>query len=71
MGPTTDPQLLTIDEAAERLRTTRMLLLRKCRAGEIRATKPFGTWLIPADAIDEVLAEGFKAQQRRQGEGVA
>lgn len=52
-GPRVD--LLTAAEAAVRLRTTAYNVTAMCRAGKIRATKPFGTWLIPQDAIDELL----------------
>lgn len=50
------PRMLTVGEAAERLRTTPYNVREWIRRKRLRATKPFGTWLIPEDAIDELLA---------------
>lgn len=71
MGVSSTPKLLTVTEAAELLRTTPAALIRRCRAGDIRASKPFGSWLIPTDAIDELLAKGYEAQRSDDNEGVA
>lgn len=56
MSASTNVRLLTVDEAATLLRTTPNVVIRRCRSGEIPATKPFGSWLIRADTIDELLA---------------
>lgn len=55
MDSRTGPRMLTAAEAAARLRTTAWSITEKCRTGKIPATKPFGTWLIPEDAIEELL----------------
>lgn len=49
--------LLTATEVAERLRTTDMVIIRACRAGKIRATKPNQSWLISEDALADYLDE--------------
>ena len=51
------PPLLTAAEVAERLRTTPITIVRACRAGELRATRPNRIWLIEEDALAEYLAE--------------
>lgn len=46
---------LTVGEAAEVLRLSPITVMKRCRAGAIPATKPLGIWLIPADALTELL----------------
>lgn len=48
-------KLFTAAEVADLLRTVPVVISRKCRAGEIRATKPHRTWLISAEALQEYL----------------
>lgn len=52
----TEQRYLTVEEVAQLLRTKPYLVARRCRNGELRATKPFGrTWLIYADDIEALL----------------
>jgi excisionase family DNA binding protein len=55
--------LLTASEVAERLRVSPIHIVKLCRAGKIPATKPLGTWLIPAAWVDQAVADGFNQQQ--------
>ena len=48
-------QLFTAAEVAERLRTVAPVIVRACRAGDIRATKPNRAWLISEEAVQEYL----------------
>lgn len=48
--------LLTAAEVAERLRTTPSVIVRDCRDGKIRATKPNRSWLITEEALADYLA---------------
>ena len=49
--------LLTAAEVAERLRTSPDTILRECRNGALRATKPNRSWLITEEAVAEYLAK--------------
>lgn len=51
------PENLTVAEVADILRCTIWSVLDMCRKGRIRASKPGRAWLIPRDAVDELLAE--------------
>lgn len=51
-----DDKLLTAEEVAKRLRSTPLRVMRACRAGEIPASKPFGTWLIKDSTVEAILA---------------
>jgi excisionase family DNA binding protein len=51
----TDGRLLTVDEAAEQLRTDPSTVRRLVRRGELEATKPCGRYLIPEGAVAELL----------------
>ncbi|HET6628512.1 MAG TPA: helix-turn-helix domain-containing protein [Woeseiaceae bacterium] len=48
--------LLTVAEVAERLRTYPVVVRRRCKSGDIPATKPLGTWLIRRADLDELLS---------------
>jgi excisionase family DNA binding protein len=50
-------QLLTPDECAHLARLNVETILRKCRSGEIRATKPAGQWRIYAEDFDRWLRD--------------
>lgn len=57
------PELLTPQEAAERLRVTDKTIIRWCRTGRLRSVAlPSGRFRIPADALDEfTVAEPTEA----------
>lgn len=55
-GQPIEQRYLTVDEVARLLRTTPYSVTRKCRDKVLRATKPFGTWLIYAEDVEELLA---------------
>jgi excisionase family DNA binding protein len=63
MGVSTNPRLLTVAEVADILRTKPHNVASMCRRKRIRATKPFGTWLIPADAVTELLEKRSNGEQ--------
>lgn len=55
MPPT--PDLLTVAEVADILRVSPWSVMRKCRAKELRATKPGQAWLISRDDLQAYLDE--------------
>jgi excisionase family DNA binding protein len=63
MGASMDPRLLTVAEVADMLRTKPHNVANMCRRNRIRATKPFGTWLIPADAVTELIEKRSNSGQ--------
>jgi excisionase family DNA binding protein len=72
MAASTDPRLLTVAEVADMLRTKPHNVANMCRRKRIRATKPLGTWLIPADAVTELLEKGANHRSgRAEPESVA
>lgn len=51
-----DPiELRTVAEVAEQLRMTPWQVTKMCREGKLRATKPGKSWLIPTDAVADLL----------------
>lgn len=49
--------LLTTSEAAAALRMTRRWVAIKCHAGRLRGIRYGRAWRIPADAVDQYLAD--------------
>lgn len=60
-NPGSQRRFLTVQEVATRLRASRWSVTARCRNGELEATKPFGTWLIPEDVVEELLRSSTKA----------
>ena len=59
-GPDQDPvgpRLLTVREVAERLRTEPHNVREWIRRKRLRATRPFGTYLIAEEDLDALLRE--------------
>lgn len=56
--------LLTSAEVAERLRTTPYTIVKACRSGELRATKPNRNWLITEEAVADYLAKNANTPQQ-------
>ena len=55
----TDEHVLTVEEAAERIRTTAQTVRRWLRDGKLRGVRPGGTklgWRIPASEVSRLLA---------------
>lgn len=50
--------MLTTTEVAQRLRVTRKTVAVWIREGRLRAVRAGRPWLIPASAVDELLAKG-------------
>jgi excisionase family DNA binding protein len=48
-------KLLTLQEASAMTRVSTSSLRRRCASGEIRATKPSGSWLIYEDGLHDWL----------------
>lgn len=61
--PVMTSQLLTAQEVAERLRCKPFAVLKLCRSGKLRATKPGKSWLITEDAVEEYLQSGLNQPQ--------
>lgn len=61
---------LTPAQAADRLpRLSEVWFRRECRKGSLRASRVGGKWLIPTDAIDELLegaSNSVKTRKRRR-----
>jgi len=56
-----DDRMLTVEEAAERIRTTPHTVRRWLRDGKLRGTRPGGTrlgWRIPESEVQKLLAGG-------------
>lgn len=51
------PELITADDAAKLAHLHVETIVRKCRAGEIRATKPAGQWRIYAEDFTRWLRD--------------
>lgn len=52
---TSEPALLTPAEAAVKLRVKPWSVTKLCRTGELRATKPGKSWLIPPAELDAYI----------------
>ena len=61
--PTPPTAYLTPEEVAERLRTTPLVIVRACRAKELRATKPNKSWLITEDDLADYIARNYNREQ--------
>jgi len=61
--PSATSEFLTVKEVAARLRTTRWSVTSRCRNGELGAIKPFGVWLIPETAVDELIRSSKTAPE--------
>lgn len=58
--PPSEPRkYLTTAEAADILRLTTWQVVNLCRDNKLRATKPFGKWLIDPDDLDKHIAAKF------------
>jgi excisionase family DNA binding protein len=59
--------LLTVDEAAERLRVSRGTLYRYVRSGRLEAVRvgELGPWRIPSAALERLLTTTTKGGARR------
>lgn len=51
------PEFLTAAETADILRTSPWVVVKLCREGALRATKPHKSWLITPADLDAYLAE--------------
>jgi excisionase family DNA binding protein len=51
------PRLLTVKQVAERLQTNPYNVREWIRRKRLRATQPFGTWLIREDDLEALLRE--------------
>lgn len=60
---TAGPALLTIEEAARRLRVSRMTVDRAIKAGEFPVIRFRGTYRLPAAFIDRLLADAEAGAQ--------
>ncbi|MDR1189847.1 MAG: helix-turn-helix domain-containing protein [Bifidobacteriaceae bacterium] len=57
------PAFLTVSEVAARLRVSDMTIYRLITNGEIRALKVGRSYRIPAEALDDWLADGSNWEQ--------
>ncbi len=61
-------KLLTLQEAADRLRFSRQTLYNRLSAGkaeDLRAFKILGAWRIPEDAVEELIEAATKSYEER------
>ena len=54
--------LLTVNEAAERLRVTPATIYRRIESGDIAAAKVFSGWRIPETEVHRLLAPSMDAE---------
>jgi excisionase family DNA binding protein len=66
-----DHQVLTVMEAAERLRIGRAAAYRAVAQGSIPAFKVGGSWRIPRRALEDLVEIGVHAGEQANGEGRA
>lgn len=60
----TAERLLTVEEAARRLRVARVTVLRWIRGGKLEASKPGLKYLIRETAVDELLEKTRGSAER-------
>ncbi|MBU9767120.1 helix-turn-helix domain-containing protein [Mycobacterium sp. TNTM28] len=51
------PTVLTVDEAADRLKVSRSLIYSQLRSGELRSVRLGRRRLIPAAEVDRIISE--------------
>lgn len=64
MSDVASRRYLTADEAGEILRVGPFQVVKLCRSGELRATKPGRQWLIEPADLDAYLAAHSNVEQR-------
>ena len=59
-----EQKVYTLQEAAELLRMSEHTIYMWCRSGKLKAYKPGRKWLIPSEAIDQILSGDKDDEQR-------